>query len=362
MIKIYIDGWFLTPPLRGIGNYIKNILLNLKDIDKKVKIEILIPSDSYKFEGCPDHISFITLSSKNIFFWYNFVIPNFLDKKENSVIYFPAGTSPLFTKLKTRIFSTIHDVSYFQSPFVVPISFKPKRLLGRVYLILSFFYLVKNSAVIFTVSNFAKYDILKIVNFFRLKKPHIDVMYNSSTVDIQKNKSKKEKIILCVSGTSAQKNAKFILKTFRKEISGNLESWKIYLVGLDANHSEILSCGAKLVIKKYMPSKDLSILYQKAYLFLFPSFYESFGIPLIEALKNNCHVLASERGASREICRENAIYFSPVDRNEFSKKILKAIKLYPQKPKINFENLIFKSNWKSNADNFLRIILKNLYL
>ena len=102
-------------------------------------------------------------------------------------------------------------------------------------------------------------------------------MYNASTVAIQKINLIRKKIILCVSGTSAQKNAKFILKTFRKEISGNLESWTIYLVGLDSNHSEILSCGAKLAIKKYMPSKDLSILYQKAYLFLFPSFYESFG-------------------------------------------------------------------------------------
>ena len=34
-MKIYIDGWFLEPPLRGIGNYIKNILLNLNDLDKK---------------------------------------------------------------------------------------------------------------------------------------------------------------------------------------------------------------------------------------------------------------------------------------------------------------------------------------
>ena len=50
-MKIYIDGWVLAPPLRGIGNYIKNILLNLKDIYKKVKIEILIPSDNCKFEG-----------------------------------------------------------------------------------------------------------------------------------------------------------------------------------------------------------------------------------------------------------------------------------------------------------------------
>ena len=62
-MKIYIDGWFLAPPLRGIGNYIKNVLLNLNDLDKKVKVEILIPSDNYKFEGCPNHISFKTLSS-----------------------------------------------------------------------------------------------------------------------------------------------------------------------------------------------------------------------------------------------------------------------------------------------------------
>ena len=113
----------------------KKYFVKPKDIDKKVKIEILIPSDSYKFEGCPDHISFITLSSKNIF-WYNFY-SKFLDKKENSVIYFPAGTSPLFTKLKTKFF-------YYSRCIIFSISFsysnhKPKRLLGRVYSILSFF-------------------------------------------------------------------------------------------------------------------------------------------------------------------------------------------------------------------------------
>ena len=336
--------------------------MNLKDLDKKLKIQILIPSDNYKFEGYPDHISFITISSKNIFFWYNFVIPKFMDKKENSAIYFPSGTSPLFTKLKSKVFSTIHDVSYFQSPFVVPFSYKPRRIIGRIYLILSFFYLVKNSAVIFTVSNFAKSDILKVVNFFNLKRPNIDVIYNASTVDIKNNGFVKEKIILCVSGTSAQKNAKLILKTFRKEIRENLEGWTIYLVGLDINYSAVLSSGAKLVIRKYMSSKDLSILYQKAYLFLFPSFYESFGIPLIEALKNSCFVLASNRGATKEICRENAIYFSPFNENEFLKKILKILKNYPQKPIINFENSIFKTNWKMNSKRIVDTILQNFYL
>ena len=72
--------------------------------------------------------------------------------------------------------------------------------------------------MIFTVSNFAKYDILRVVNFFHLRKPNIDVMYNAITVDIQNNRFNKKKIILFVSGKSAQNNAKFILKTFRNEI------------------------------------------------------------------------------------------------------------------------------------------------
>ena len=70
-----------------------------------------------------------------------------------------------------------------------------------------------------------------------------------------------------------------------------------------------------------MPAEDIPSLYQEAEAFVFPSFYEGFGLPLLEAMACECPVIASQAGSLPEVGGEAAIYFNPNNISEIAEKI-----------------------------------------
>ena len=71
---IYIDGWFLKPPLRGVGNYIKNILIHLPKPDKDFEYVLLIPSGEMKLPFLSKYLKIKIIPCKSVVFWYEFLM------------------------------------------------------------------------------------------------------------------------------------------------------------------------------------------------------------------------------------------------------------------------------------------------
>lgn len=76
-----------------------------------------------------------------------------------------------------------------------------------------------------------------------------------------------------------------------------------------------------VLITKFVDEQELDNLYKNASLFVFPSLYEGFGLPPLEAMKRGVPVVCSNIGSLFEILGESAVYFNPLDVNDITEKI-----------------------------------------
>ena len=88
---------------------------------------------------------------------------------------------------------------------------------------------------------------------------------------------------------------------------------------------------------------------------LFPSIYESFGIPLLDALRSKCHIITSKNGASKEVCDDSALFFNPYSPQKLSEKILEIINYYPKKPFIK-KTIFLQQTWKKSSNYIFKTI------
>lgn len=105
----------------------------------------------------------------------------------------------------------------------------------------------------------------------------------------------------------------------------------------------------------YIPTEDLPTFYQSAMCFVYPSFYEGFGIPPLEAMASSCPVLTSNISSLPEVCKDSALYCNPFDIEDMSNNILRMLK---QDNFINLEKLKInasKFKWEKTILNTLSI-------
>ncbi len=342
---VYIDGWFLQPPLRGVGNYIKNLLTNLEINCNSLKYILLVPRNDLDLSYIPEYISIEIINCRYSLIWYEFFIPRLLNSKRDPYIFFPSGICSLIYKSsKKNFFSTIHDVSALMRFKDSPINFQLRSILGRLYRIFSFYKIISNSKVIFTVSETAKYGIQKFLPKSKNNYPEIQVVYNATQIK-SLNSYSKAKNFLCVTGESNQKNSNCIINALDFFDDLSLEGWKIYLVGLKINKTFQHPSGVKIIYRKYLDFNKILKLYEKAYCLLFPSLFESFGIPLVDAMKARCHIIASDQGSPNEICGDNGIYFDPNSSYQLYEKIFEIVSRYPSPPFIDSKNKALNQTW-----------------
>lgn len=358
---LYIDGWFLKPPLRGVGKYINNILISLPKNQKNIEYILLIPNNKFDLSHFPSYLKIKYIECKFVIFWYEYYLPTLLKKTKNATIFYPSGILGLFSSYKNvKLISTIHDVASFLPLKYNPITFDLKKILGRIYRRFSFYKIVKNSKIIFTVSKTAKKGIKDIIMKEKLELPEILVAYNASEINKLSNTSKR-KNFLCITGESKHKNYKCILNAFDFIQNNYLKGWTIYFVGLNQDSEINHKCGMKIIKTKYQNLHKIRELYSQSYCLIFPSFYESFGIPLVDALNSNCHIIASSKGSSTEICDRSALYFNPESPKELSRKILEMVNFFPETPKIDYENIILRQTWSITSEYIFKKINQMIF-
>jgi glycosyltransferase involved in cell wall biosynthesis len=201
------------------------------------------------------------------------------------------------------------------------------------YLYASFFFklMKQKECYILTISEFTKKE---LISKFSINSEKIFVTYlsansliNSSGDEKLKNKYNFD-YILFVGNIKPHKNLKILIKAFnliKEDIPHNL-----MLVGkkdgfltsdfFSINQSE--DSKKRIIVTGFIDDNELAYLYKNASVFVFPSLYEGFGIPPLEAMFFNCPVISSNAASLVEVCGDAAIYFDPVSYVNLSEKII----------------------------------------
>ncbi len=333
-MKIGIDATGVLGLKTGIEYYIINITKHLLKIDKQNNYTIYcrneIPSE---FETQNQNTTFKILKFRNrkIFQQTRFPIINASDKIE--LMFFPGNSFSLFCPCKFLL--TIHDIF----PYVIS-DYLPKynndaridRMNTYYWKWMSRWGCSKSEKVI-AVSESTKNDIIRI---FSENPAKISVIHEAVAESFYSVRDKKcldtfkkkynlpEKYILCV-GTGTHKNIQGSIKAFRTLKQKKHSTLKLIITGATSNiRNEVFDwikakkMQDEVILWGYFPAEDLNLLFNAAELLLFPSFYEGFGLPVLEAFACGLPIIASKVSALPEIAGDAAILLDPHNNEEIS--------------------------------------------
>lgn len=316
-MHIYVNARFLTQRPTGVERYAYEICLAL--VKTGASITLVCPSMG-KIDSAYD-ISRFNIRRFGVgasHFWEQLVFPwYFIGKKDYVVLSFTGLGSIL---IQNKIM-TVHDLSFLVNPSWFS---KPYYYLYKVATPLA----LRTSKHIITVSQFSKKEIVRFYPF--ISPDRISVVYNAVNTSIfhvlPKRHSSDTPYFLAVSSIDQRKNFLQLLNVF-----DGIQGCTLKIVG-----------GNNRIFNSSMPERntpnnieylgrvsdaELVELYNEANAFIFPSLYEGFGLPPIEAMASGCPVLASDIPVLREVCGDAAIYFDPRDPSSIKNAIMQCLQM-----------------------------------
>ncbi|NLP58827.1 glycosyltransferase family 4 protein [Lutibacter sp. B1] len=340
---IYINARFLTQPITGVQRFAIEISKQLKEILGD-ELQLVSPKNILDINLATE-LGVKIIGRKKGHVWEQIDLPNYLNKNNSPLLLNFCNTAPLFYKNKI---STVHDIAFIKYPESYSFLFKLiyKNIIPR---------LLSVSKHVLTVSEFSKKE---ICDYYNIESNKISVVYNAVSKKIKNKEEKREKFILALSSLNLQKNFHGMLKAF--EMVGCIETKLLIVGGNSKSFSNVNLIGRNKNVKFLgrITDDELVDLYNKAKLFVFPSFYEGFGIPPLEAQSCGCPCLVSNQASLPEVYGESVVYFNPYDISEMSSKIRLALNDEKLLEELKFKGLknSKKYDWEVSAQKILKIL------
>ena len=350
-MKIGVNFSYKLIASRGIARYIENLLANLHTSDDEYYF--FIPKNTtlnYDF-SITKHI--VEIDTHNYFIFEHIKIPKEIRKYQIDVLINPANTVPMIKN--TKWLSVIHDVI----PFKLNTTLFSKKWLINVYMRYVMKKSITKSDRLLTVSMYSKHDIESL----KFKHKKISVIYNGfnhkkniNMINNEKNETHFPKEhIFWLGGDGYNKNMKLVQEIL---LRGKINK-TICIVGL--KKEENIQLMRKLGANVYIDVSDyeLEMLYTNAKVFIFPSLYEGFGIPILEALNYKVpYIVSSNTTSLPEVCG-NACYlvnpnsvedFETLINNIYENKIVSKCSLYSEQ--------LSKFRWDNEAKKLYDILME----
>ena len=315
---------FFVPKNLNLKIFSKN--LNFKNV-KFIKLDILSTQIFQRF--------FL-----GFFYW-----PEAL--KNLKIHYFDHSYLPLliFGKKKSKIILTIHDLrylNYWKNDFW-------RFLIFRSVLYIS----LKNCDKLITVSNTVK---SKLSIFYR--KP-INLIFNFiNTESKKKHITKSKQFIFSIGHFEKRKNFENLIKAFTIVKSNGYKGDLILCTNQGRNFDKIKKLiidnpySNNIKLHKNKNDEFVKKLYQSTELFVMPSIYEGFGIPILEAARYQKPILLSNIKVFKEITLNKSIYFNPYDISDISRKIVYVLQNYKEQKRL--KNITKLVNKKYSGDKIIK--------
>lgn len=368
-MRIGIDARMYSTEFTGIGRYVYELVERLKQIDDKNEYVLFMNQPEFeKFEIPNKRFRKVLVNAKHYSLDEQLKYWRTLKRARLDLMHFTHFNAPILYKKASVV--TIHDLT---------LSFFPGKKMNSSFHRWAYHVVLKralkNSRKVIAVSENTKKDLIEITQTSPSK---IDVIYEgvnenfSPRSDKEKNAEVLKKygitkdFLLYTGVWRGHKNLVNMIKAFSKVREGE-HGFDVQLVitgAEDPYYPEVkrtvkeLELEHEVIFPGHVSEEDLVSLYQDARLFVFPSLYEGFGLPLLEAMRCGTPVVASKTSCIPEICGEgNALFFDPYDPADIADNIHRALLDEPLAAELRERGLkhSLKFSWEKMAEKTLKL-------
>jgi len=314
VVKIAFDNQiFLAQNHGGISRYFCNLIKNLKN-DPTLEISLPIHHhDNKHLQEIENIIGIKTFPKKKFDFFSNQknlndeVSKKFFASGNFDILHATYYDDSLLNLIgKKPLVITIHDMIYERFPEFFSLKDRTSQLKQL---------LLQRADRVIVVSENTKKDLLQLT---KIKEEKIDVVPLASSFEAkisnQQNHKITEKYLLYVGNRTIYKNFYFMLSSIA-DLLKNHDDLNLICFGAEFDKKEkvfLKNLGIEKKVRAVVGGDNQLIqLYQNALAFIFPSYYEGFGIPTLEAFSCGCPVIASNTSSIPEVAGNAAIYFDP---------------------------------------------------
>lgn len=364
-MKIGIDATSLCRKITGIEYYTLNLVKNILKIDSKNEYLILFRKEVHpELREFSSKAKFLICPLNNQIFCEQIWIPYIDIKEKIDLMHFPAFPPGLLCF--GRYVYTIFDATIWK--FRKTLSWK-----GRAYMRPLTILGAKRCKKIITISENSRNDIIQYAHIPEEKIINAGMAINDVFKPLANNKYSEDrnkfhfpsKFILSVGTLQPRKNIVTLLKSFKILIETyRVSNYKLILVGRRAWGSKIIlekikdfGLARKVIITGYVSDEELICLYNLADIFVYPSLYEGFALPALEAMACRTPVITSNTSSLPEVVEDAAIQVDPLDAEQLADAIYKVLinkELQTQMAKKGFER-VKKFSWEKTVKRVIKV-------
>ncbi len=306
----------------GVGTYVRNLVHWLARLDSETEFIMFCRRDDCEhIEGLGPNFRPVPVRSSNYSVAEQLTVPLSLIRSRADLFHAPHYVLPALTPCRSIV--TIHDCIHLMFP-----QYLPGRLAHR-YAQVAFWLAANRSARIFTVSEASKRDILR---FFSIPSDKVDVIYNAIDdrfnhtpieADMQRVRERyqlHDRFLLYSGNVKPHKNLERLIDAFNRLRQSGLDNIKLLITGGEISRYATLrravhhyNLDHHVRFLGFLSVETLAILYRLADAFVFPSLYEGFGLPPLEAMASGTPVLTSNISSLPEVVGDAALLIEPYD-------------------------------------------------
>lgn len=346
----------------GPRRYVRNIISALLAIDHENEYVIYYDSDSSLDKNPLVEEKIVKMPTKML--WDHIGIPMSVKADAIDVLFCPKNIIPPLVKCKTVI--TILDLGYVAGnyyPFI-----------DSLYMNIGMRYSTRKANAVIAISNSTKSD---LVSYFGVKPGKIHAIHLAADesyrllndkilLDGIRNKYElPSSFILSVASLHRRKNLPNLIKAFSILKKQMRIEHKLVLIGAPSwkyveiiREMEVLSAAGDIIWLQSIPEEDLSAVYNLADVLVYPSLYEGFGLPVLEAMACGCPVVCSNTSSLPEVAGNAALLVDPMNVSDIADGVYRVLSDKNLRDDLKDKGLRRASqfSWEKTARETLRVI------
>lgn len=345
---LIVNSRFLTQQTTGVQRFAIEISKQLK---MKLGNEVLFvtPHNIVNKEAA-EELEAIVVGKHTGYLWEQWDLMRYMKANGGHHLLSLCGFAPVLYKNKSWVLHDIQSVRF------------PQMFTWKIRLVYSILMpaVLKTSKHVFSVSQFSMKEISQ---HYGIPLEKMSVVHNATSGTFRKVENAglaSRRYLFAVSSVKANKNFPVVLKAF-ENVSSQCPDLHLYIAGnmnsklfADVDISRYQQ-NERIHFVGHIDDQRLVELYSNAFALLFPSFYEGFGLPIVEAQACGCPVICSDASSLPEVARDSALYGNPHNVEDFEQAIVKLYNddsLRNQLISKGYEN-IKRFNWSLSADSLI---------